>query len=141
MQGLGLKGITTGLAGTELGANILSDQSGLLRGLGDAQSDLAARISGLSALDTETLLNIGGLQQDQDQRLKDAIYADRLAAIRDPYTQLQILSDIFNQVPYSQSALSVRSDPGGAPVVNRGGVLTGGGLAAVGYGLDALRRG
>ena len=138
---LGLKGITTGLAGTELGANILSDQSGLLRGLGDAQSDLAARISGLSALDTETLLNIGGLQQDQDQRLKDAIYADKLATIRDPYTQLQILSDIFNQVPYSQSALSVSSAPGGAPAANRGGVLTGGGLAAVGYGLDALRRG
>ncbi len=138
---LGLKGITTGLAGTELGANILSDQSGLLSGLGDSQSDLAARISGLRALDTETLLNIGGLQQDQNQRVKDAIYADRLAAIRDPYTQLQILSDIFNQVPYSQSALSVRSAPGGAPAVNRGGVLTGGGVAAVGYGLDALRRG
>jgi len=50
------------------------------------------------------------------------------------------LSDIFNQVPYSQSALSVSSAPGGAPAVNRG-VLTGGGLAAVGYGLDALRRG
>ena len=137
---LGLKGITTGLAGTELGANILSDQVGLLTGLGDAQSNLGARVSGLGALDIETLSALGGLEADAQQRLLDALYGDKVAAIMDPYKAIQIRSDILKGVPYTQTALSVASRPP-TPQPNTGAALTGAGVAALGYGLENLGRG
>jgi len=137
---LGLKGITTGLAGTELGASILGNQGELFSGLGGAQSDLAARISGLGALDIETLTALGGLEADAAQRLNEALYGDQLAAITDPFKAIQIRSDILKGVPYTQTALSVGSRPA-TPQPNTGAALTGAGIAALGYGLENLGRG
>lgn len=136
---LGLQGITTGLAGTELGSNILGNQAGLFTDLGGAQSGLASQLSGLQALDTETLLSLGGLQQGNQQALLDALYADTMASITDPYTALQVQSDIFNQTPYTQTALNVAQGPAPASP-NTGGALAGAGIAALGYGLQNLGR-
>lgn len=137
---LGLKGITTGLAGTELGAGILGDAGGMFSGLGGAQSDLAARVSGLGALDIETLTALGGLEAGAEQRLNEALYGDLFSRIQDPFKAIQIRSDILKGVPYAQTALSVGSRPP-TPQPNTGAALTGAGIAALGYGLENLGRG
>ena len=62
--------------------------------------------------DINTLLGIGGLQQQQEQKQFDVDRANELAEQALPYQQVGFMSDIFRGVPALQSTYSTTSYPG-----------------------------
>ena len=61
--------------------------------------------------DINTLLGIGGLQQQQGQRELDVDRANILAEQALPYQQIGFMSDIFRGVPALQQTFSTTSAP------------------------------
>ena len=102
---------------------------------GQGQANLGQGIAGLGQLgqqlgvqDINTLLGIGGLQQQQGQRELDVARANTLAEQALPFQQIGFMSDIFRGVPALQQTTSQTRTPG----PNRGSQLLGLGIAGLG---------
>ena len=61
--------------------------------------------------DINTLLGVGGLEQQQSQRELDIARANSLAAQALPFQQIGFMSDIFRGVPALQQTYSTTTTP------------------------------
>ncbi len=112
----GQLGQTTGALGSQIG------QMGVqTAGLGQLGQQLGVQ-------DINTLLGIGGLQQQQGQKEFDVARANELARQALPYQQVGFMSDIFRGVPALQQTTSTTTRPG----PSRGSQLLGLGIAGLG---------
>jgi len=109
-------------------ANQQLRQAQLTGQLGTAQAGLGQLGQQMGVQDINTLLGIGGLQQQQGQRERDVERADALAQQALPYQQVGFMSDIFRGVPALQSTYSTTSRPG----PSMGSQLMGLGIAGLG---------
>ena len=82
----------------------------------------------LGVQDINTLLGIGGLQQQQGQKEFDVERANELARQSLPYQQVGFMSDIFRGVPALQQTTSTTTRPG----PSTGSQLLGLGIAGLG---------
>ena len=97
----------------------LTGQLGQTTGaLGQTVGQLGVQTAGLGQLgqqmgvqDINTLLGIGGLQQQQGQRELDVARANTLAQQALPYQQIGFMSDIFRGVPALQQTYSTTTTP------------------------------
>jgi hypothetical protein len=110
-------------------------QAQLTGQLGQSMGQLGTASAGLGQLgqqmgvqDINTLLGIGGLQQQQGQRELDVARANELARQALPYQQVGFMSDIFRGVPALQQTYSTTTSPG----PSRGSQLLGLGIAGLG---------
>jgi hypothetical protein len=114
-------------------------QAQLTGQLGQTVGQLGTATAGLGQLgqqmgvqDVNTLLGIGGLQQQQGQRQLDINRANILAEQALPYQQIGFMSDIFRGVPALQQTYSTTTSPG----PSTGSQLLGLGIAGLGaYGM------
>jgi len=109
-------------------ANQALRQAQLTGQLGVSQAGLGQLGQQMGVQDINTLLGIGGLQQQQDQRQLDVARADTLAQQALPYQQIGFMSDIFRGVPALQQTYSTTTTPG----PNRTSQLLGLGIAGLG---------
>ena len=93
-------------------------QAQLTGQLGQTVGSLGMQTAGLGQLgqqmgvqDVNTLLGIGGLQQQQTQRGLDVARANELAQQALPYQQVGFMSDIFRGVPALQQTYSTQTTP------------------------------
>tara|TARA_Y100001938_G_scaffold145683_1_gene222878 strand:- start:615 stop:1709 length:1095 start_codon:yes stop_codon:yes gene_type:complete len=112
----GQLGVSTGQLGQTLGQ--LGTQTAALGQLGQQ----------LNVQDVNTLLGIGGLQQQQGQKQLDINRANELAREALPFQRVGFLSDIFRGVPALQQTTSRVS----TPPPSRGSQLLGLGIAGLG---------
>jgi hypothetical protein len=106
-QGLGNLAQLTGQLGSTTGA--LGQTIGQL---GTATAGLGQMGQQMGVQDINTLLGIGGLQQQTSQQALDASRANELARQALPYQQVGFMSDIFRGVPALQQTYSTQSTPG-----------------------------
>ena len=93
-------------------ANQQLRQAQLAGQLGVSQAGLGQLGQQMGVQDINTLLGIGGLQQQQDQRALDVARANTLAEQALPYQQIGFMSDIFRGVPALQQTYSTTTTPG-----------------------------
>ena len=112
---LGLKGITTGLAGLETAGALTKDQIDAFTGIGTSGLDQAKLATALNAADIEILLNTGQISQGQAQAILNARRQEELNKILDPFTFTQLRSDIARGTPFQETQLNVggRTPSGG----------------------------
>jgi len=96
----GQLGQTTGALGQTVGQ------------LGTATAGLGQLGQQMGVQDVNTLLGIGGMQQQQGQRQLDIDRANALAEQALPYQQVGFMSDIFRGVPALQQTYSTTTSPG-----------------------------
>ena len=96
-------------------ANQQLRQAQLAGGLGATLSGMGQAAQQMNVQDINTLLGIGGLQQQQAQRGLDIDRANFLAAQALPFQQVGFMSDIFRGVPALQQTFSTQSRPGPSP--------------------------
>jgi hypothetical protein len=96
----GQLGQTTGALGQTVGQ------------LGTATAGLGQLGQQMGVQDVNTLLGVGGLQQQQGQKQLDIDRANSLAEQALPYQQIGFMSDIFRGVPALQQTYSTRTQPG-----------------------------
>ena len=106
-QGLGNIAQLTGQLGSTTGA--LGQTIGQL---GTATAGLGQMGQQMGVQDINSLLGIGGLQQQTSQQALDASRANDLARQALPYQQVGFMSDIFRGVPALQQTYSTQSTPG-----------------------------
>jgi hypothetical protein len=109
-------------------ANQQLRQAQLTGQLGTAQAGLGQLGQQMGVQDINTLLGIGGLQQQQTQKEFDVARANDLAQQALPYQQVGFMSDIFRGVPALQSTYQTTSRPG----PSMGSQLMGLGIAGLG---------
>jgi F0F1-type ATP synthase membrane subunit c/vacuolar-type H+-ATPase subunit K len=109
-------------------ANQQLRQAQLTGQLGVSQAGLGQLGQQLGVQDINTLLGIGGLQQQQGQRELDVARANTLAEQALPFQQIGFMSDIFRGVPALQQTTSQTRTPG----PSRGSQLMGLGIAGLG---------
>lgn len=109
-------------------ANQQLRQAQLAGQLGVSQAGLGQLGQQMGVQDINTLLGIGGLQQQQTQKEFDVARANDLAQQALPYQQVGFMSDIFRGVPALQSTYSTTSRPG----PSMGSQLMGLGIAGLG---------
>ena len=115
-------------AAAQQAANQQLRQAQLAGQLGTAQAGLGQMGQQMNVQDINTLLGIGGLQQQQGQRALDIDRANFLAAQALPFQQIGFMSDIFRGVPALQQTYSTRS----TPPPSRSSQLLGLGIAGLG---------
>jgi len=103
-------------------------QAQLTGQLGVSQAGLGQLGQQMGVQDINTLLGIGGLQQQQGQRQLDIDRANQLAEQALPFQQVGFMSDIFRGVPSLQQTTSTTQTPG----PSRGSQLLGLGIAGLG---------
>ena len=103
-------------------------QAQLTGQLGVSQAGLGQLGQQMGVQDINTLLGIGGLQQQQGQRQLDIDRANDLAQQALPFQQVGFMSDIFRGVPALQQTTSTTTRPG----PSRGSQLLGLGIAGLG---------
>jgi hypothetical protein len=93
-------------------------QAQLTGQLGQTVAGLGVQTAGLGQLgqqmgvqDVNTLLGIGGLQQQQGQRELDVTRANQLAQQALPFQRIGFMSDIFRGVPALQQTYSTTTTP------------------------------
>ena len=96
--------------------------------MGVSQAGLGQLGQQMGVQDINTLLGIGGLQQQQGQKELDVARANTLAEQALPYQQVGFMSDIFRGVPSLQQTTSTTTTP--SP--SRGSQLMGLGIAGLG---------
>ena len=109
-------------------ANQQLRQAQLTGQLGVSQAGLGQLGQQMATQDINTLLGIGGLQQQQGQRELDIARANTLAAQALPFQQVGFMSDIFRGVPALQQTTSQTRTPG----PSRGSQMLGLGIAGLG---------
>ena len=109
-------------------ANQALQQAQLTGQLGVSQAGLGQLGQQMGVQDINTLLGIGGLQQQQGQKELDIARANQLAEQALPFQQVGFMSDIFRGVPSLQQTTSTTQTPG----PSRGSQLLGLGIAGLG---------
>ena len=109
-------------------ANQALRQAQLTGQLGVSQAGLGQLGQQLGVQDINTLLGIGGLQQQFGQRELDVARANELARQALPFQQVGFMSDIFRGVPALQQTTATTTRPG----PSRGSQLLGLGIAGLG---------
>ena len=97
-------------------------------GLGTQTAALGQLGQQMGVQDVNTLLGIGGLQQQQGQKELDVARANELAQEALPFQRVGFLSDIFRGVPALQQTVSRTT----TPPPSRGSQLLGLGIAGLG---------
>jgi len=115
-------------AAAQQAANQQLRQAQLAGQLGTAQAGLGQLGQQMNVQDINTLLGIGGLQQQQGQRQLDVDRSNFLAAQALPYQQIGFMSDIFRGVPALQQTYSTQT----TPPPSRSSQLLGLGIAGLG---------
>jgi hypothetical protein len=130
---LGLNASQLGLAGIQAGLGAQQQAAGIGQGIaGIGQQALGMGQTGqqMNLQDVNTLLGIGGQQQQQAQAGLDVAYANQYANAMMPYQQLAFASDIIQGAPSGQ--MSTMTQPG--PSI--GSQVAGIGMGA--YGISQL---
>ena len=122
------QGFAQAQSAAQQAANQQLRQAQLAGQLGVSQAGLGQLGQQMGVQDINTLLGIGGLQQQQGQRERDVERADALAQQALPYQQIGFLSDIFRGVPALNQTYSTTSTPG----PSTGSQLLGLGIAGLG---------
>ena len=122
------QGFQQAQAAAQQAANQQLRQAQLTGQLGVSQAGLGQLGQQLGVQDINTLLGIGGLQQQQGQRELDVARANTLAEQALPFQQIGFMSDIFRGVPALQQTTSQTRTPG----PSRGSQLLGLGIAGLG---------
>jgi len=126
-------------AAAQQAANQQLRQAQLAGQLGTAQAGLGQLGQQMNVQDINTLLGVGGLQQQQGQRALDVDRANFLAAQALPFQQIGFMSDIFRGVPALQQTYSTRSTPQPSGLSRGLGLLTAGiGAAGAAGGIGNL---
>jgi hypothetical protein len=110
--------------------------AGQLGALGQGLGGLGVQMGGLGELgqtmnirDTGTLMDIGNVQQQQQQAILDAQRQNQYQGIMSPYQQLGFFSDIYQGMP--TGGITTSTQPGPSPVSQIGGLV---------YGLSSLAK-
>ena len=120
-------------------ANQALRQAQLTGQLGVSQAGLGQLGQQMGVQDINTLLGIGGLQQQQGQRQLDIDRANLLAEQALPYQQVGFLSDIFRGVPALQQTSTTTTTPSPSGLSRGLGLLTAGiGAAGAAGGIGNL---
>jgi hypothetical protein len=122
------QGFQQAQAAAQQAANQQLRQAQLTGQLGVSQAGLGQLGQQMGVQDINTLLGIGGLQQQQGQKELDVARANTLAEQALPYQQVGFMSDIFRGVPSLQQTTSTTTTP--SP--SRGSQLMGLGIAGLG---------
>ena len=109
-------------------ANQALRQAQLTGQLGVSQAGLGQLGQQMGVQDINTLLGIGGLQQQQGQRELDVERANQLAQQALPFQRIGFMSDIFRGVPALQQTYSTTT----TPPPSRSSQLLGLGIAGLG---------
>ena len=121
-------------------------QAQLTGQLGQTVAGLGVQTAGLGQLgqqmgvqDVNTLLGIGGLQQQQGQRELDVTRANQLAQQALPFQRIGFMSDIFRGVPALQQTYSTTTTPQPSALSRGLGLVTAGiGAAGAAGGIGNL---
>tara|TARA_R110000868_G_scaffold61494_2_gene186816 strand:- start:7019 stop:8140 length:1122 start_codon:yes stop_codon:yes gene_type:complete len=147
-QALGQAGTQMGQIGQGIGA-LAAQQGGLdlqkastLGQLGEGMGQLGTQYGALGqanqqlgAADTNLLMGLGSLEQQNQQAQLDAMRATATQEAMAPYQQLGFVSDIYRGAPTTQMALTSQSAPSASPLQTGGGLLVAGAAAGKGAGL------
>ena len=93
--------------------NMYGNRMGRLSGAASGIASLGANLPSLRQQDIGFLSDIGGMQQQQQQRELDQGYTNRLSQMYEPYQRLGFLSDIFTGAPSSSMQITSGTSPGG----------------------------
>jgi hypothetical protein len=116
---------SAGQAYGQLGQGLGSLASGLT-GAGQAMAGLGQSAQQMGQSDTNQLMSLGSVEQDQRQKELDASRATQAQNLMQPYQQLGFYSDIFNSMPSAQMSMMQQ------PAANPYSQLAGLGLSAYG---------
>jgi len=111
---LGLQGANLGLAGIQAGLGAQQQAAGLNQGLaslGGQYLGLGQARQQMGLQDINTMLGIGGQQQQQTQAGLDVAYQNAYTQAMQPYQQLAYYSDIAQGTPSGQSSATTMPGP------------------------------
>ncbi len=133
------QGFAQAQSAAQQAANQQLRQAQLAGQLGVSQAGLGQLGQQMGVQDINTLLGIGGLQQQQGQRERDVERADQLAQQALPYQQIGFLSDIFRGVPALNQTYSTTTTPDPSNLSRGLGLVTAGiGAAGAAGGIGNL---
>ena len=106
-------------------------QSGaqIFQGLGTAQAGLGQLAQSLGYQDVQNLMNVGGVEQQQQQAEYDVQRQSAIESAYEPFQRFSYMGDIFRGVPSTQTALTT----GTAPQQNVLGSVVGGAMGLNAY--------
>lgn len=104
------------------GAQLFGQIGQGLGSLGMQQAALGEAAQMGQQRDINTLLSLGGVQQQQAQSELDAYRQTQLARQYEPYQRISFMSDIFRGVPSQQSSFLTRTAPGASLASQIGGI-------------------
>jgi len=127
------QGFQQAQAAAQQAANQQLRQAQLTGQLGVSQAGLGQLGQQMGVQDINTLLGIGGLQQQQSQKEFDVARANDLAQQALPFQQVGFMSDIFRGVPALQQTSATTTRPGPSTTSQMLGLGIAG-LGAIGQG-------
>lgn len=83
----------------------------LFQGLGTAQAGLGQLAQSLGYQDVQNLMNVGGVEQQQQQAEYDVQRQSAIESAYEPFQRFSYMGDIFRGVPSTQTALTIGSAP------------------------------
>jgi hypothetical protein len=123
MAGAGQMGAIAGQYG-QLGSGMASASQGL-GSMGMQQAQLGEAQQGLNLNDMNTMLSLGGQEQQQQQAILDAQYNNQFRQYQQPMQELGFYSDIYQGMPIGQSTYSQSAAPSPSTVSQLGGLAGG----------------
>ncbi len=131
--GQGIGALTAQQAATDLQkASTLGSLGSQIGSLGTQMGALGQATQQLGAADTNLLMGLGQIEQQNAQAQLDAIRATQLQEQMAPYQQLAFASDIYRGAPSTQMALTSQSAPTASPLQSALGLGIAGLSAAAG---------
>jgi hypothetical protein len=83
----------------------------IFQGLGTAQAGLGQLAQSLGYQDVQNLMNVGGVEQQQQQAEYDVQRQSAIESAYEPFQRFSYMSDIFRGVPSTQTELTIGSAP------------------------------
>ena len=83
----------------------------IFQGLGTAQAGLGQLAQSLGYQDVQNLMNVGGVEQQQQQAEYDVQRQSAIESAYEPFQRFSYMGDIFRGVPSTQTALTIGSAP------------------------------
>lgn len=83
----------------------------LFQGLGTAQAGLGQLAQSLGYQDVQNLMNVGGVEQQQQQAEYDVQRQSAIESAYEPFQRFSYMSDIFRGIPSTQTELTIGSAP------------------------------
>lgn len=127
---LGLQGSQLGLSGIQAGLGAQQQAAGIgqgIAGLGQQMVGLGQAGQQFTANDVNSMLGVGGMQQQFTQAQLDAQRANQFQNTMQPFQQLAFASDIIQGLPSGQTTTQLQPGP------SVGSQLAGLGTAAYGF--------